>query len=91
MVRNDADSVIDVNVNKCNMYSQLEMQAKSDTELNRVCQAGAEFLPFTEGATEAVWVELEKKNREGLVRRYPVCGIRVGFVIIINSEGAIDG
>jgi hypothetical protein len=73
------------------MCSQLEVQAKSDTELNRVCQAGAEFLPFTEDSTEAVWVELEKKNRGGLVRWYPVCGTRVGFVVIINSEGVVEG
>jgi hypothetical protein len=56
------------------MCSQLEVQAKSDAELNRVCQARASFLLLTEDAIGIVWVEIKEKNREGLVRWYPVCG-----------------
>jgi hypothetical protein len=35
--------------------------------------------------------QCEEKNRDGLVRWYPVCGARVGFVVIVNSEGVIEG
>lgn len=73
------------------MCSRLEVQAKSDEELNRVCQAGALFLPSIGDVTEVVWVKLEEKNREGLVRWYPVCGTRVGFAVIVNLEGMVEG
>ncbi len=66
------------------------MQAKSDVELNRVRQTGAESLPLKGDHTETVWVELEKKNIEGLVRWYPFCGARVDVAVIVNSEGIIE-
>jgi hypothetical protein len=63
---NDANTVIDANVDKCNMCSQLEVQVKSDAELNRVRRAGTSYFP--DYASDSVWVKLEEKNREGLVR-----------------------
>ena len=38
-----------------------------------------------------MWVKLKEKNREGLVQWYLVCGTRVGFVVIVNLEGVIEG
>lgn len=90
-IGNDANIVIDGDVAKCETCSLLEMQAKSDAELNRVCEAGALALPLPGDVTEAVWVKLEDKNRDGLVRWYPCQGARVGFAVIVNSEGVIEG
>ena len=90
MVHNDAHTTTDANMDKCNTCYQLEVQAKSDVELNRVRQTGAKSLPLKGDHTETVWVELEKKNIEGLVRWYPVCGARVGVAVIVNLEGVIE-
>jgi hypothetical protein len=89
----DVDAVIDADVEKCNMCCQLEVQAKLDAKANRVCRAraGASYLPLLEHVTDAVWVELEEKNKEGLVRWYPVRGTGVGFAVIVNSEGVVEG
>ena len=43
------------------------------------------------GCHKAMWVDLEDKIREGLVRWYPVCGTRAGVAVIVNSEGVIEG
>ncbi len=87
---NDADTVMDT-ADKCNMCSQLEVQAKLEAELNRVCDAGAGHIPFPGDVTEAVLFMLEEKNREGLVRWYPICGTGVGFAVVVNSVGVIEG
>jgi hypothetical protein len=76
---------------KCNMCCQLEVQAKLDVEANRVCQAGAWCLPSQKHVTDAVWVELGEKNREGLVRWYPVRGTGVGFAVVVNLDGVVEG
>lgn len=86
----DINAFIDTVVEKCNMCCQLEVQAKLDAEVNRVCPAGASSLP-PPYVTDAVWVELGEKNKEGLVRWYPVCGTGVGFAIVINLEGVVEG
>jgi hypothetical protein len=88
---NDANIVIDGDIAKCDICSLLEMQAKSDAELNRVCEAGALVLLLPRDVIEAVWVKLEDKNRDGLVRWYPYQRARVGFAVIVNSEGVIEG
>jgi hypothetical protein len=90
LVHNDAYTIIDANVDKCNTCSQLEVQAKSDVELNQVRQTGAESLSLKGDHIEIVWVELEKKNIEGLVRWYSFCGARVDVAVIVNSEGIIE-
>jgi hypothetical protein len=60
LVGNNTDTIIDTNINKCNICSQLEMQAKSDAELNRVYQAKALFISLIGDAIEAVWIELKE-------------------------------
>jgi hypothetical protein len=72
------------------MCYQLEVLAKLDAETNRVRQAGAAYFPLP-GRVDAVWVELEGKNKEGLVRWYPVRGTEVGFAVVVNSKGVLEG
>ena len=38
-----------------------------------------------------MWVELGEKNREGLVWWYPVHGTRVGFAVVVNLDGVVEG
>lgn len=86
----DGNVAMDAGMVKCDICSKLEMQAKLDTELNRVWEAGALPLPLPGDVTKEVWVRIEDKNRDGLVRWYPCHGARVGFAVIVDSEGMIE-
>ena len=93
----DANLVIEGDAIKCNICSQLEIQLKSDAELKQLCECEASVLPLLGDVAEPVLmnqeyvlINIEDKNRDGLVRWYPCHGARGGVAVVVNSGGVID-